>query len=124
MKKIFSVFILSLMFFLSCKKNETEPPIVTLFSPVANDSFYVADSVRVIFSVRDKNLDAYKIIISNSYTRKIYYKEETAVDVNDITIDKRILVNINADTTVLLNVLGIDKNGNTGNAGVSFKFKK
>ena len=124
MKRIFSAFILSLLFFISCKKNETEPPVVTIFSPAANDSFYVADSVRIIFSVNDKNLNAYKIIISNSYTRKIYYKEETAVDANNITIDKRILVSINADTTVLLNVLGIDKNGNTGSAGVSFKFKK
>lgn len=124
MKNIFISFILVTVFLISCKKNETEPPVVTILSPVANDSFYVADSVKVNFTVSDKNLSAYKVIIFNFYTRKILFKEETAATTTDISIDKRIFINTDADTTAYINVLGIDKNGNTGNAGVLFKLKK
>jgi len=123
MNKLSFLFIL-LLFLVSCKKLETEPPVVTIFSPTATDSFYVADSVRVNFSISDENLTSYKIIISNFYNRKIYLKEEGAVSDNSITIDKKLFFSVNADTTAYLNILGIDKNGNTGGAGVKFKIKK
>ena len=123
MNKLSSLFIL-LLFLVSCKKLETEPPVVTIFSPTATDAFYVADSVRVNFSISDKNLTSYKIIIYNFYNRKIYLKEESAVSDNSIMIDKKLFFSVNADTTAYLNILGIDKNGNTGGAGVKFKIKK
>lgn len=124
MKNIFISFILVAVFLISCKKDETEPPVVTILSPAVNDSFYVTDSVNVSFTVSDKNLSAYKIIIFNFYTRKILFKEETVATTTDISIDKRIFINTDADTSAYINVLGIDKNGNTGNAGVLFKLKK
>lgn len=123
MNKLSPLFIL-ILFLVSCKKLETEPPVVTIFSPTETDSFYVADSVRINFTVSDKNLRTYKIIISNFYNKKLYFKEENAVIENSITIDKKLFVFVNADTTAYLNILGIDKNGNTGGAGVKFKIKK
>ena len=69
-------------------------------------------------------ITSYKIIISNFYNRKIYLKEEGAVSDNSITIDKKLFFSVNADTTAYLNILGIDKNGNTGGASVKFKIKK
>ena len=124
MKNIFISFILLPFFLVCCKKNETESPVVTILSPAVNDSFYVADSVKVSFTVSDKNLSAYKIIIFNFYTRTILFKEETAPTTNDVSIEKRVFINTDADTSVYINVLGIDKNGNTGSAGVLFKLKK
>lgn len=124
MKNIFISFILLPFFLVCCKKNETEPPVVTIFSPATNDSFYVMDSVKVNFTVSDKNLSVYKIIIFNYFTRKILFKEETAVTSNNVTLEKQIFIDTDADTSAYINVLGIDKNGNTGSAGVLFKLKK
>ncbi len=123
MPKLFLIFV-TLLFFIACKKAETEPPVVTIFLPEVSDSFYVADSVSINFSVSDRNLRSYKIIISNYFTHKIFYKEETTVSSSDITINKKIFIASDADTTALMNVLGIDKNGNTGSAGAVFKIKK
>lgn len=109
---------------MSCKKLETEPPVVSIYSPVSTDSFYVADSVRLNFTVTDKNLSRYKIIIYNYYSRKLLYREEVAVDSTAATVYKRVFVHVSNDTIAYLNVLGIDKNGNTGGAGVKFKMKK
>jgi len=108
----------------ACKKLETVPPVVTLFSPMANDSFYTADSVSLSFNIKDKSLRSYSVIISNSYTRKIYYKEQMAISTNDTSIDKKVFVSVPNDTIAYINVLAVDANGNTGGAGTSFKLKR
>ena len=108
----------------ACKKQETESPVVTLFSPTASDTFFVNDSVNIHFSISDKNLRSYKIIISNFFNKKIYYKEEGAVSGNDFSVDKKVFFEINADTSTYLNVLGIDENGNTSDASSRFEIKK
>ena len=123
MRKIFYVYIIFL-FFTSCAKDETVPPVVIIFSPVSTDSFYVADSVKVNFMVADKNLIMYKIIISNLYTHQIFYKEDVSVSTNNITIDKKIFIDVSSDTSAYINIIGIDKNGNTGGTGTKFKLKK
>ncbi len=116
--------IIYLLIFTACKKSETEPPKVSISFPSATDSFYLADSIGINFTVTDENLKFYKIIISNFYTHKIFYKEETSSADKTITITKKIFIDVAADTIAYLNVLGIDKNGNTGGAGISFKLKK
>ena len=123
MKKLLPVIILILLL-AACKKQEADPPVVIILSPAESDSFFITDSVTLNFTISDKNLMSYKIIVSNFSNRKIYYKEEAVAENNSITIDKKIFFNINADTTALINVLGIDKNGNTSGTGVKFKIKQ
>lgn len=123
MRKIFYVYILFL-FFTSCAKDETAPPFVAIFSPMPTDSFYVADSVSVNFFISDKNLTLYKIIVSNLYTHKIFYREDVPVSEDNVSIAKKIFVNVSADTSAYIKIIGVDKNGNTGGAGVKFKLKK
>lgn len=112
-----------LFIFIACKKNETTAPTVEIYAPVANDSFYIADSFRVYFNIKDKNLQNYKVIISNKLTGRIYVNEEMEANTTDFTFDKKMFINTISDTSVLLNVLGIDANGNTGGKGVAFKLK-
>ncbi len=123
MKSIFPIFAFLLLLFMACKKNETSAPTVTLLSPLSTDSFYIADSITLHFSIKDKNLVYYKAIFSNYSTRAIYYKEEGNTNTTDFIIHKKIYFSVPSDTMILLNVLGLDKNGNTGNASVVFKLK-
>ena len=115
---------LFLLILVACKKNETKPPEITITSPLSTDSFYVADSIKLDVTIEDANLQSYKIILSNAFTRVIYFKEEGLTDSTFFSINKNIFIDVAADTSVLLNVLGLDKNGNTGNANVTFKLKK
>lgn len=107
----------------SCKKNETTPPNVQIETPLNTDSFYIADSIPLRFTIADNNLQSYKIILSNKRNGKIYYKEEGNTNTTDYAIAKKIFAQVQADTLVLLNILGLDKNGNTGRDSVTFKLK-
>jgi len=123
MKRIFSIFVVILTLIIACKKNETSAPTVTVLAPLSTDSFYVSDSIALHFSIKDKNLMYYKAIFSNNSTHAIYYKEEGNTNATDFIINKKIYFAVPSDTLILLNVLGLDKNGNTGYASVVFKLK-
>ena len=123
LKKIIYLFVF-LFAIIACKKNETVPPIVEIYSPVANDSFVVADSFDIYFNIKDEHLQRYKIIISNKLTRKIYISEEGFTNTSDFTYDEKRYIKVQADTNVYMNILGIDANGNTGGSSVEFKLKK
>ncbi|HMV14613.1 MAG: hypothetical protein IT275_10215 [Chitinophagales bacterium] len=82
------------------------------------------DSIFLHFNIKDKNLQSYKIILFNQYTKKIWYKEEANVTSADFNFSKKIFFELQADTTAYVNVLGVDKNGNTGVAGHAFYLKK
>lgn len=109
---------------IACKKLETDPPSVQIDSPVANDTIALSDSIHLQATVSDKHLTNYKIIFYNFYSRKLLYKEEGSASAGNFILDKKITFLMNADTTVYLNILGIDQNGNTGGAGVKFYLKK
>jgi len=117
LKKIIYLFVF-LFAIIACKKNETVPPIVEIYSPVANDSF------DIYFNIKDEHLQRYKIIISNKLTRKIYISEEGFTNTSDFTYDEKRYIKVQADTNVYMNILGIDANGNTGGSSVVFKLKK
>ena len=123
LKKITCIFVFLLVIF-ACKKNETLVPVVEIYSPLINDSFVVADSFNINFNIKDENLERYKIIISNKLTRKIYINEEGFTNTLDFTFNEKRYINVQADTNVMMNILGIDKNGNTGGNSVSFKLKQ
>ncbi|HQV78524.1 MAG TPA: hypothetical protein PLJ42_05085 [Chitinophagales bacterium] len=110
-------------FVFSCKKNETSAPVVSIYSPISTDSFYVSDSVFTHFKIEDNYLKTYKVIFSNYITHQIYYKEEGNTNATTFNYSQNINLPILADTLILLNVLGLDENGNTGNANVIFKMK-
>lgn len=107
----------------SCKKNESNPPSVSIASPMANDTVYLSDSIAVQATIADKNLSTYKIILYNFYSKALLYTETGNATVGTFTIDKKIGFSMNADTLAYMNILGIDKNGNTGGAGVQFFIK-
>lgn len=120
--KIFYCFVC--LFFLSCKKWETSAPVINIVSPIIADTVFMQDSIFLHFNIKDKNLQSYKIILFNQYTKKIWYKEEANVTSADFNFSKKIFFELQADTTAYVNVLGIDKNGNTGVAGHAFYLKK
>lgn len=124
MKKILIGILLINMLIVACKKNESKPPVVQIESPIQTDSFYVTDSIPLQFTISDKNLKSYKIILSNKQNGRIYYREEGNTNTTDYNVAKKIYAQVQADTTVLLYVLGLDKNENTGSDSVSFKLKK
>lgn len=108
----------------ACKKTETQAPSVQIISPMANDTISLSDSIPIHAIIKDKNLKSYKIIIYNNYSRQILFKEEAMSINTSLTLDEKISFELNADTTVYMNILGLDKNGNTGKAGVQFFLKK
>ena len=115
--------VLLFCFFSSCKKNESNPPSVSIALPMANDTVYLSDSIRVQATITDKNLSTYKIILYNLYSKALLYTEVGNASSGSFAIDKKIYFTLNADTTAYMNVLGVDKNGNTGGAGVQFFIK-
>lgn len=108
----------------ACKKTETQAPSVQIISPMANDTISLRDSISIHAIIKDKYLKSYKIIIYNNYSRQILFKEEAMSINTSLTLDEKISFELNADTTVYMNILGLDKNGNTGKAGVQFFLKK
>ncbi|MFN8260181.1 MAG: hypothetical protein U0X41_04490 [Chitinophagales bacterium] len=110
--------------FTACKKWETDAPSVHLSFPVAADTVLLADSLSLQCNISDPNLRHYKVIIYNFYTRRLFYKEEGEATAGTFTLDKKIHFEMLADTTAYINVLGIDKNGNTGGAGAKFYLRK
>ena len=123
MRNIFLVFFL-LSAFVACKKLETQPPMVSLSAPMEADTVHLADSLQLQCTITDSHLSRYKIIIYNYYSRKLFYQEEGNAGAGTFVTDKKIYFDINADTTAFINVLGIDKNGNTGKAGTKFYIRK
>ncbi len=122
MNKYIVALIFSLLAF-ACKKHDFKAPEVTLYTPVSNDSVYIADSVHVSFKITDANLTNYKVIISNSISRKIYHSEEGLTNGTDFSMDKKIYIQVSSDTMAYINVLGLDADGNTGRADARFKLK-
>lgn len=108
----------------ACKKNETIAPVIEIYAPKANDSFTVADSFRINFSIKDERLVSYKIIIFNKLTNKIYINEVGDATTSNFIFDEKRYINVQTDTSVYMNILGIDANGNTGKNGVAFKLKR
>ncbi|MEN9448545.1 MAG: hypothetical protein RJA25_1835 [Bacteroidota bacterium] len=107
-------------FLVACNKWETNPPLVQIGAPLTNDTLQLNDSIHIQATITDKHLSSYKIILYNYYSHAILYKETGNANVNPFTLDKKISFILNADTTVYMNILGVDKNGNTGSAGISF----
>lgn len=122
--RLFFSFLIIVLGFIACNKNETYPPSVKIMSPLTNDTLSVSDSVLINATITDKHLSSYKIIVFNSYSKQILYSEKGSAAINPFSINKKVSFALNADTTVYMNILGIDKNGNTGVAGVSFYLKQ
>jgi len=120
-KTIYTLLLLSI--FIACKKNETTAPVVAIYAPVENDSFYMADSFNINFNIKDAHLQSYKVIISNKLTGRIYINEEGETNSTDFTYNQKKHIEVLADTSVFMSVLGIDASGNTGGKNVTFKIK-
>jgi hypothetical protein len=123
MQNRLSCFFVLMMMIVACKKNETTAPVIQIFAPLANDTFVIADSFRIHFSIKDEHLQSYKIIIANRLNNKIYITEEGNVNSSEFVFDEKRYIKLQADTSVYMNVLGIDANGNTGSNGVTFRLE-
>lgn len=107
---------------IACKKeNDVENPVITISSPVTNQTFESEDSVAVKFTVKDADLHevGFKITIKDSDS-VLYSKAKSHTHDNPYVWDRKLKLVVSDHTDAVLTVEAEDHNGNATTKSVNF----
>jgi len=122
MKNQLAIIILLVITVFACKKvDDSENPIITIFTPSANQEFDSADSVSLNFIVEDADLHEVGFtIIKKGTMDTLYNKPASHTHDSPYVLNKKYYVAVGAHTDATLIVNAEDHNGNTASKSVNF----
>lgn len=107
---------------IACKKeDDSENPLITIFTPTTNQEFDVADSVSINFKVEDADLHEVGFtIVKEGTTDTLYNKPASHTHDSPYVLNKKYFVAAADHTDATLIVNAEDHNGNTASKSVNF----
>lgn len=122
MKQLILIPILALIIITSCKKeNDTENPVITIFSPTASQEFNASDSVYINFKVEDADLHEVGFtVVKEGTTDTLFDYPASHVHDSPLVIDQKYKIDVTTHTDATLIVNAEDHNGNTATQSVNF----
>lgn len=122
MKKILAILAVLLITITACKKEtDSENPVITIFTPTANQEFESSDSVTINFKVEDADLHEVGFtIINKTSTDTLYNFPKAHTHDNPLIVNSKykIVVATHTDATLIVNAE--DHNGNETTKSVNF----
>lgn len=107
---------------IACKKvDDSENPVITIFTPTTNQEFESADSVTINFKVEDADLHEVGFTITKKSDNSVLYDlpAEHTHD-NPLIVNEKIKIVVPSHTDAKLTVTAEDHNGNKASKSVDF----
>ncbi len=107
---------------LSCKKeNDTENPVITIYSPSENETFNSSDSVTIHFKAEDADLHEVGFTVTKKGTTDTLYNLAAShTHDNPLLVNQKYLIAVTNHTDATLTVQAEDHNGHKATKSVNF----
>ena len=107
---------------IACKKeDDSENPVITIFTPTTNQEFESADSVTISFKAEDSDLHEVGFTITNTSDNAVLFDfpAEHTHD-NPLVFNKNYKIVVASHTDAKLTITAEDHNGNMSSKSVNF----
>lgn len=107
---------------IACKKeDDSENPVITIYTPTAGQEFESADSVTINFKAEDVDLHEVGFTITKTSDNSVLYNSPAAhTHDNPLVFNEKFKIVVPAHTDAKLTVTAEDHNGNTASKSVNF----